>query len=559
MLSLRIKILSGFGIILLLLLIVSSYSIFNNTKINSNVEQMIENDLQRLATSDFLAINMAERLALVRGYILIGDKDYKQRYMELTEESAAIEKQLLALTDNETIHDLIEKSQRWDLLIIERIIPMYEENGRDTAVMSIQYQVDPLAEEVIEGYRLLAKSGQDEIISNGREIIKNGHNLVIFNIIATLIAIILSVVVAMVTAGKIVNPILAVVSRVEQIAKGDLTGNTIENHPNDELGRLTASTNDMACNLRNLLTQTTNTSDQVAAASEQLTANSEQTTIATKQIVATIQEVARGADTTVNGTKESARAMEEMTMGIQRIAESSSIVSESSFEATKEAEEGNKSLHRVIEQMKTISDAVKEATTIIGRLGERSSEIGSIVGVITNISKQTNLLALNAAIEAARAGEHGKGFAVVADEVRKLAEGSQKSAAQISLVIQEIQDETTFAVKTMDNGSKEVESGIQVVEETGLAFEKILAAIQNVSTQIQEVSATAEEMSASSEQVSASVDEMAHVAIETSESFQTVASGAEQQLFSMEEIKTSASSLSTLAQELQDEIRKFKL
>ncbi|MCT8137927.1 methyl-accepting chemotaxis protein [Anaerobacillus sp. CMMVII] len=557
--NLRGKIISGFSVILLLLVIMSGYSLYNVHQINSNVEQIVEDDLQRLTLSNDLAYNMAERLALVRGYILLGKAEYKERYLELTEESYLLEEQLLAIQEGTYILNLVEKSQLWDRLISGRIFPMFEANGRETAIVSIQYQVDPLANEVVEGYHELALAGQAHIVEQGSGMVQQGNTIVLFNIVAIIIGIILSIGVALFTAKKIVEPITAVVRLVEQVAKGDLTGKAIEVKSNDELGRLTASTNDMADSLRSLLTRTTETSNQVAAASEQLTASSEQTTVATNQIASTIQDVANGAEVTVIGTKESARAMEEMTSGIQRIAESSSVVAESSLDATHEAQEGNKSLQRVIEQMNLISIAVKDASTTIGRLGERSNEIGSITGVITTIADQTNLLALNAAIEAARAGDHGKGFAVVADEVRKLAEESRRSAAKISSVIHEIQDETAYAVKTMDNGTKEVEAGITVVEETGLAFERILAAIQNVSSQIQEVSATAEEMSASSEQVSASVDEMASVAIETAEHFQLVASGADQQLSSMEEIQASANNLSQLAAELHEEIKKFKL
>lgn len=557
--SLRGKIISGFAVILAILVIMSAYSLFNVHRITNNVEHIVQEDLQQLTISNELAQNMAQRLAYVRGYILLGVKEYKEQYIYLTEQSYLLEERLLQFHNDDAITELVESSQRWDRLITERIFPMYETNGRETAIISIQYQVDPLANEVMDKYRELALSSQLLIADQGKEMLHHGDTIVLFNIVATIIGVFLSILVAFVTAKKIVAPVTSVVRLVEQVAKGDLTGEAVAVTSNDELGRLTKSTNEMATNLRSLIARTTETANQVAAASEELTASSQQTTIATNQIAATIQEVSKGSDVTVSGTKESARAMEEMTNGIQRIAESSSVVAESSLDATQEAQQGNQSLQRVIAQMNSISLAVKEATTIIGRLGERSNEIGSILGVITTIADQTNLLALNAAIEAARAGEHGKGFAVVADEVRKLAEESRQSAAKISSVIHEIQGETSIAVKTMDNGTKEVEAGIQVVEETGHAFERILAAIQNVSSQIQEVSATAEEMSASSEQVSASVDEMANVAVETAGQFHLVASGAEQQLSSMEEIQLSANNLSELAQELQEEIKKFKI
>lgn len=562
--SLRMKVLIGFSLVLALLMAISTYSLFNIHLINSNVEEVVQEDLQRLTISEELSYNMAERLALVRGYVLVGDEDYKERFIQLENSSYDLGEMILRYTHNngeigELARELISKNEVWNQLIINRIFPMFEESGTDTVSVSIRFQVDPLAEEIMEGYRFIANATQKDIATNGREMVRHGDNIILFNILATLLGVVLSFLVAIVTARQITRPILEVVNRVEKVAKGDLSGEDIKVKTNDEIGRLVKAFNEMTNSLRGLLRRTTEASDQVASASGKLTVISRQSTVATNQISDTIQEVAKGAEATVNGTKESARAMEEVTIAIQNIAEYSSIVAESSLDAIHQTEVGNTSVQQVTKQMMTISGTVRDATGIIRKLGERSSEIGKILGVITDISDQTNLLALNAAIEAARAGEHGKGFAVVANEVRKLAEESRKSAVEISSVINEIQEDTAMAVTTMNSGTKEVVEGIKIVEETSVAFEKILSSIQNVSTQTQEASATAEEMSASSEQVSASVDEMASIAKETSTSFQSVVQGAEQQLVAMEEIQGSASNLSKLAQGLHEEIRKFKI
>ncbi len=562
--SLRMKVLIGFSLVLALLMAISTYSLFNIHLINSNVEEVVQEDLQRLTISEELSYNMAERLALVRGYVLVGDEDYKERFIQLENSSYDLGEMILRYTHNngeigELARELISKNEVWNQLIINRIFPMFEESGTDTVSVSIRFQVDPLAEEIMEGYRFIANATQKDIATNGREMVRHGDNIILFNILATLLGVVLSFLVAIVTARQITRPILEVVNRVEKVAKGDLSGEDIKVKTNDEIGRLVKAFNEMTNSLRGLLRRTTEASDQVASASGKLTVISRQSTVATNQISDTIQEVAKGAEATVNGTKESARAMEEVTIAIQNIAEYSSIVAESSLDAIHQTEVGNTSVQQVTKQMMTISGTVRDATGIIRKLGERSSEIGKILCVITDISDQTNLLALNAAIEAARAGEHGKGFAVVANEVRKLAEESRKSAVEISSVINEIQEDTAMAVTTMNSGTKEVVEGIKIVEETSVAFEKILSSIQNVSTQTQEASATAEEMSASSEQVSASVDEMASIAKETSTSFQSVVQGAEQQLVAMEEIQGSASNLSKLAQGLHEEIRKFKI
>jgi methyl-accepting chemotaxis protein len=196
---------------------------------------------------------------------------------------------------------------------------------------------------------------------------------------------------------------------------------------------------------------------------------------------------------------------------------------------------------------------------MIKLLGNHSQKIGKILEVISQISDQTNLLALNAAIEAARAGEHGRGFAVVADEVRKLAEESKHSADQIADLIATIQNDTARAVNIMEKGNTEVQNGLQVVDTAGQSFQQILQSIQGVTSQIQEVAATSQEISASSEEITASVEEVASIASEAAASTNQVATSAETQLASIQEITQSINELSKLALDLQDTVNQFKM
>jgi methyl-accepting chemotaxis protein len=209
--------------------------------------------------------------------------------------------------------------------------------------------------------------------------------------------------------------------------------------------------------------------------------------------------------------------------------------------------------------MSSISNTVNDLAKVIKGLGDRSQEIGQIVEVITGIAQQTNLLALNAAIEAARAGEHGRGFAVVADEVRKLAEQSAESAQQITNLIGTIQADTSTAVNVMDSTIQEVSSGIGVVNTAGEAFNRIENLINTVAKQIQEVSAASQQMSVGAMQVVKAIDEISDVSEKTAAGTQNVSAAAQEQLASMEEISASSSSLSKMATELQTLVSRFKV
>lgn len=214
-------------------------------------------------------------------------------------------------------------------------------------------------------------------------------------------------------------------------------------------------------------------------------------------------------------------------------------------------------VEKVVQQMEAIHESVKDASYMIESLGHRSDEISKIVGMITSIADQTNLLALNAAIEAARAGEHGKGFAVVADEVRKLAEESKKSAEQISSMIGVIQDETNKAVELMAAGNKKTASGMLQTQEVNDAFIQITGSVGNVSEKVQDVSTAVEQLSVSSAHIVQAVLQVKHFLIESMAASQESSAATEQQLAAMEEIASSSESLSHLSEELQALVRKF--
>lgn len=371
--------------------------------------------------------------------------------------------------------------------------------------------------------------------------------------------ILLSILISIIVSRKISNPIVHVTNHLEKLADGDLRGENFVVNNQDEVGRLVQALNTMVGNLRQLIGKTTETTSQVAAASEELSASAEQTSRATEQIASTIQQVATGTENQVRSTGETSLTVNELSIGVQQIATNSQSVANTATEALHKAGEGNESIQTAIKQMNSINVTVTGLGQVITNLGKRSKEIGEIIQVITGISEQTNLLALNAAIEAARAGEQGKGFAVVADEVRKLAEQSSMSAQQISQLISAIQSETNKAVTSMEQATREVIAGIQVVELAGISFEHIQHSVNDVAGQIQEVSSAVQLMSAGTEQMVDSVKLITEMTEMTSAGTQEVSAATEEQLASMEEITHSSASLSKMAEELQEVVGRFKV
>lgn len=369
---------------------------------------------------------------------------------------------------------------------------------------------------------------------------------------------ILFVVVIVFLVRQSIRPLKVLANLSMQAAQGDLSV-SIPVKTSDEIGKLSDNFNVMIRSIKQLISNIKETADSVSDSSNNLLMISEQSAKATNEVAGAIQEVASGSETQLQSAQESKVAMEEMATGIQRIAESSSIVSEQSIEATGNAQRGSEVIRRTVEQMNAIHDSVAESASKVQELEARSQEIEKILGLIGEIANQTNLLALNASIEAARAGEHGKGFAVVAQEIRKLAEQSKGSAGQIGTLLSGIRTQMLEVAESMEQGSREVETGTQIAHQAGEMFQSVLTSIQQVSDQVQEVSAASQQMSAGSEEIAASLDELARIARDASENSQNVAASSEEQLAVVEEIASSASVMKDMAVSLQQEVKKFTL
>ncbi|GGB33016.1 methyl-accepting chemotaxis protein [Lentibacillus populi] len=401
------------------------------------------------------------------------------------------------------------------------------------------------------GWKIAGTMYQDEV----NQAVKPILDTTLFVII---ISLILGGIIILFIIRSIAKPIKQLVSATDKMRDGDLSI-SVDLHRNDELGQLAKAFNQMRENLSNVISQVHEKASSLAASSEQLNASTEQNTLATEQISSSIQEVASSMESQTASIEESSKMANDMSKSIQQIAASSNEVSTTAKDAILVVDAGNQALDTTVGQMEYIKKTVHELSNNIEGLGNHSQEISKIVDVITDIAEQTNLLALNAAIEAARAGEHGKGFAVVADEVRKLAEQSSQSSEQIRQMIESIQQGTTDAVKSMETGTSEVDKGIDIVNQAGQSFTEITNFVNTVSKQIQQVSSQIDVISSSAEHFVTTFDKVTAVSETTSDGAQNVSASTQEQLASMEEISGSATSLSQMAEELQELVKNFKL
>lgn len=402
----------------------------------------------------------------------------------------------------------------------------------------------------------------DWVVTSGSYLMdyNSGANEILFVLgITIVIFLILGLILIFLLSRNLTRPMEKIGEKARMIANGDLTSDELHVTNKDELGDLAHDINKMSNNLKEMIAQVTEASEQVAATSEQLTASSEETSRATEQITEAVQEVASGTEQQVSSAKASSAICYDMSENIQVINQNVSVIKDSAMESARQSQQGSEVVQQTIEQMQVIDQQTEKTADIINQLGNKSNEIGQILKLITDISEQTNLLALNAAIEAARAGEHGKGFAVVADEVRKLAEESATAAGQISQLIVEIQNEINGSVQSMKEGRTAVKDGIGLVNQANEAFDVILQSIGSISAQFEELSSGIDDNSESTKALVQSIETTANISEQSAAHIQNVAASTEEQNASMEEIAAAASTLSKMAEELQDSVKTFKL
>ena len=376
--------------------------------------------------------------------------------------------------------------------------------------------------------------------------------------LALLMLIIVSAVIVYISE-RLSKPVRTLRDECELINSGDLTKRPLCLDTTDELGALAHGFSDMRHTMRDLITGITKNAERVSASSEELTAAAQQTAEASTSVATSVVDIAEGIgkqSESITATTATVKEISEQTENVANNASAIAIVTAQTVEAVKH---GQAAIQDIVTAMGDINDGTGTVKNTIAKLAKQSDEISKIVDVITGIAEQTNLLALNAAIEAARAGEAGRGFAVVADEVRKLAEESGESATKIAELVATIQTDMKEAVEASAQSSQSVEGSRQSVKEADEIFTSIQLQIEALAGGIQDVSNSIQTISEGTKSMTGEMDSIASISHENASRTQSVSATTEEQSASSEEIAASTRNLSQLAEDLQGEVHKFKV
>lgn len=317
---------------------------------------------------------------------------------------------------------------------------------------------------------------------------------------------------------------------LEHISAGDLT-TVLQANGNDEFTIMSGQINKMVSHFRDIIDKINGTTNALTTSSSQLSHS--------------VDQISERINDQSERTTQTATASTEMSQTIVDVAKNAAAIAELSSETLRAASDGNIVVTKTVDEVKEIAETVNALGVLMGSLATRSSQIGNIVGVINDIADQTNLLALNAAIEAARAGEQGRGFAVVADEVRKLAEKTTSSTSEIKAMISAMQQETAKAVESMSRGTEKVDSGVQYAGEAGEALKRIVQSIEALQNSVHQIASSTEEMSTVSDQITSDIESIATLAIQNNNS--------------AGEISNEANDLAKLSTDLKHETSIFKI
>lgn len=373
---------------------------------------------------------------------------------------------------------------------------------------------------------------------------------------------ILFIFIGYVFANKITQPIISVTDRLKVFATGDFRTDSSDDarcDSNDEIGEMRQAMRTLQSNISNMMKKVMATAQQVTDSAGQLNTNASQSAEVSNSVANSMVNVAGNCSEqfteieTANGQVETLGR--HMMNFVNTIQHSSEVVKVTQDKAVAEA----KTVDGAVEQMKLIQTSVMQSADVITELGEESDRIGKIVDTISSIAAQTNLLALNAAIEAARAGEHGRGFAVVADEVRKLAEQSSESAGEIAGLITSIQDKSQKAVAVMQEGVNRVESGTKVVQDSGASFNEIAEMVRKVVEESQEMNNIVNALNENTKTIGEAIQSVAVKSSSVSSEAESVSAASEELTATMSEIESSSGVLAEMAKDMLKSVENFKM
>lgn len=531
------------------------------TSVQKKMDSVEKTGKQATLISEAAAI-FHQKGVSVGNFIIDSNPKHLKRFEDLSKElkklKQEIRKELKTQEEKTLFIQMSKNDDSLNLIFTSNIMPEVKlQNEREYRLGKLK--VDNLIEDNVfklDALKVIMQREQKEAISSATSsLILTLTVLVISVIISTIIGILAIVLIGAIISRKLRH----IVSVSNEIAAGNLHVDLIESDGKDEIAELSRATSLMKEKLRSMIQEISVVSNHVNSKSGELNVAASEVRASSQQVASTMQELSSGTEEQANYASALSEMMEEYLTKVQAATESGNVIRNASNDVMVMTQRGDSLMKESQKQMIKINDIMKTSVDKVKGLDDQTQQITKLVKVIHEIAGQTNLLALNAAIEAARAGEHGRGFAVVADEVRKLAEQVSFSVADITKIVQGIQLESNNVVSSLQLGYNEVEEGTSQIEVTGHTFKEIYDAVTLMTDKVKEISENLDQVAQSSRSMSASIENIASISEESAAGVEQTSASVTQTNHSMEEISDNAQSLAELSDQLNNMISRFRL